>query len=275
MDISEYFRSNTRELLYTPNSIDSISIKQNIISIHHHTLDDTLEKGVSTIEEKKAFFDELFSLGPRKLVDNKVLIQTLKTIEHMTESEEWSFNSPELIRLLPSNPQCVTISVGDFCDELIALYLLFIAYRVLIWEEENIPKHWITALKRTQLLLAGPFNTLADRCREHIHMMNLMVQDSQVHTTFYFDDDLKLRDRIEVDSLYNALVHQLMLHIAAGSEGLENGRLATCERCLKAFVKIHGNQRFCKDCNHPNIRANECKARKRKKEAANAQEKHP
>ena len=82
-----------------------------------------------------------------------------------------------------------------------------------------------------------------------------------------------IKEVLHTDSLYNALIYQLLMHIAGGDEKI-TGSYGVCASCGNTFFREFKHKKYCKDCDKPSERVKACRAKKRK-EAANAQETHP
>ena len=97
---------------------------------------------------------------------------------------------------------------------------------------------------------------------------------SHIHRYFRINDG-KLEEYNVADSLYDALVFQLLRLVSLGQKGIFTS-IGICANsaCRSVFEMEHGNQRYCPKCrqgkNFDAMRKAECRKRKKARDAQNA-----
>lgn len=269
MNIADYFVTKTKPIVYTRNHFASVKIVNDEIELVPFILLDQVQ-GLTREEKRARFIAEMQEYGSKTIIDNKKLVCALSAIEKFLPLMNSADTLPtEIIELL-------SFASGEidkrwFFDELEQMYLLYRCYRVLIWGEEQMPERYLTAIKKEVILHDAERNSVIDWCWEFVQYVCQMVQDESVRIEYKIHPPI-IEESLYTKTLYHALMHQLIMHIAAGKEGLDGYQLAECQSCHKVYKKRHGNQKFCPYCsrNCERVRA----YKHRKKEAAHANESH-
>ena len=262
MDIEEYFRSRTREISYHRNHFERVWVENGCIHMEHYRYQDHMPADSAPEEMRIAFIEEMKIYGIQTLCDNRQLVMALETIDAADNSGVWDATSGFLQELLPSSGKSFTLET--WVDNLRSLMMLFHCYRVIVWEEQQLPATYQAFLADVIELTDAIHAPLEEQCWEFISYMIMVFNDETISSGMHVNGHA-LEERLSARSLYSALVYQLLMHIAAGKDGLNGASIAVCESCRQAFLKEHGNQRFCKICRTPSNRVRSC--RQRKKEA--------
>lgn len=268
MDTADYFVANTKPISYPRQHFKSVTVEGDWILLQHFDLEDEFPPGTTSEERKEAFRRELREYGTQTLNDNRLLASALTAIEDTINIQSFPISSPIMMELYP--PLTKKLHKDDFAYNLTILYLLFLCYRELIWEE-----HCLTSEQLTYISELNHFSdslTRSDLCWNFISFVSCMFHDNSITVQMHIAPP-DIREVQNADSLYYALLHQLLLHIAAGKEGLDGYHLAECQSCHQPFKKRHGNTKFCPLCGRNSERVRDYK--RREKETRNAQESNP
>lgn len=270
MEIADYFIAKTKRISFQRYHIKSVTLDGDHLFLDYYTLTNVYPPEATSEERKRAILQEFRDYGSRHVEDNKLLISALTAIENTYTSGQFNFSLPILRELFPKGAH--KILIDDYKYRIEVLYLLYRSYRVLIWGEANLPAECISRIK---LLCGTPWD-----CTPHDHAMSFlnftltMEHDHTIESSFSIDPNTgELTEVLRADTLYDALIHQLLLHIAAGTKGLDGYYLAECNSCHKPFKKRHGNTKFCPLCGRNSERVRDYK--RREKEAQHAQESNP
>lgn len=271
VNIEEYFRSRTREISYQRNHFERVWVAGNDICMEHYLYQNHMPEDAAPEDERLAFIKRMQGYGRNTLCDNRQLVMALEAIADAETSGVWDATSGFLQELLPY--WRLSIPMRTWVDDLRSLMMLFHCYRVIVWEERQLPAAYRAYLAEIIKLTDAISAPLEEQCWEFISYMIMVFHDETITCGMHLNGHV-LEERLSARSLYSALVYQLLLHIAAGKDGLNGASIAVCESCRQAFMKEHGNQRFCKICRTPSNRVRSC--RQRKKEAtAHAPQDHP
>ncbi len=265
--INDYFISKTKHILYDRNHYKAIRDDNTFITVEffdYHSL-------AQQHHDKKALFQQyMHEYGIKSIEDNTLLISTLTEISKVIDINKdisYSYNQLSIPAykfvdgifpdLFP--PFQTTIHVNDFKDNLLSLFSLFVCYRVIVWKENNVPQACVHYIKSTTF---SHNLSLLEACWKYVDYISTMLLDDRVYVEFSIHNGI-LHEQTYTYSLMNALLYQLLLHIAAGENGIEGHSLAECAKCHDSFIKKHGNQRFCKKCSRNSERVKDYKARRK------------
>lgn len=203
----------------------------------------------------------------RTITDNSVLAYYINCIETAIENEELDNACLTLSELLPSISK--EISIDDQSYRLMCLYCLYQCVIHLVWHLSISSQ---AAIRYMEKIVQPVGKSTEDLCWSFTCYANMFMQDQAINIlTIVNPPDIK--EVLHTDSLYNALIYQLLMHIAGGDEKI-TGSYGVCASCGNTFFREFKHKKYCKDCDKPSERVKACRAKKRK-EAANAQETHP
>lgn len=268
MNIADYFISKTKPIEYQRNHYKTVSVEGDWILLQHFRAEDAYSEGASEEERHQAIIHEFHNYGIQTLSDNHTLCTVLTAIENALNSGRLYYKDPVMQELYPALK--TKVHKDDFTNNITILYLLYLCYREIVWEESCLTDEQIAFIRKLCNLEEQTEHTSV--CWEFIPFVLTMYHSDTIVT----DIRLSYPTLYEVQrasSLYSALIHQLILHLAAGKGGLDGYRLAECQSCHQPFKKRHGNTKFCSLCGRNSERVHDYK--RRRKEAANAQETHP
>ena len=268
MNTADYFVANTKPISYHRNHYKSVTVEGDWILLQPFELKDACPPDATDEERKEALRRELLEYGAQTLNDNRLLSTALTAIEDALNMQSLPISAPIMIELYP--PLTQRLHKDDFGYNLTTLYLLFLCYRELIWEEDCLTSEQLSYISELNHFFDSP--SRSDLCWEFISFVSCMFHDHSITVQMRIAPP----DICEVqnaDSLYYALLHQLLLHIAAGKEGLDGYHLAECQSCHQPFKKRHGNTKFCSLCGRNSERVRDYK--RREKEAQHAKESNP
>ena len=270
MEIADYFIAKTKRISFQRYHIKSVTSDGDHLLLDYYTLTNICPHDATREERKKTIMQEFRDYGTRHVEDNRLLVSALSAIENSFTSGQFNFSLPILRELFPKGTH--KLLIDNYKYRLEVLYLLYRSYRVLIWGDTHLPSECISHIKR---LCGTPWDSTP-----HDHAMSLlnytltMEHDHTIESSFSIDPDTgELIEELRADTLYDALIHQLLLHIAAGTKGLDGYYLAECNSCHKPFKKRHGNTKFCPLCGRNSERVRDYKLRGKEKQ--HAQESNP
>jgi len=206
--------------------------------------------------------------------DNSILIQVLEAIEEAPDLPEM------LLEKLVKNYHIGNIElahgytyipVSTLREELYNLYLLYICYRILVWGEKLEDIDYIWRNRFHLKIESRTYETDRDLCRAFLTF--LIECDVSCNMVFIMNESGNLQRMYECNTVDDALVYQLFLHIEAGEDGLNGYSLARCKRCGSTYPQATRKFSLCAICRKPSERTRAC--REKKKEAQHAQENHP
>lgn len=166
------------------------------------------------------------------------------------------------------------VAISGLREELNNLYLLFICYRILIWNEKlsSIGPLWKERLRRKAEQASVISSNEHELCTGFLTL--LIQNDVSCNTVFTMTESGELQRIYECNTVDDALIYQLFLHIEAGEKGRNGYTLAHCKRCGAMYPQETRKYSLCDICRTPSERTRACREKKRK-EALNAQENHP
>ena len=272
MNIQDYFIAKTKPIQYPRNHFKTITVEGDWIHLQSFTLEDAYLPDASDKERHAAIVKEWSDYGDKVLTDNTMLYTALAAIEEALQGERLYYASPIMqeLYIVPENQIHHKIHGDDFTDKLTRLYLLFLCYKEIIWEQRC-----LTAGQIAYIRTPGSKDDALPRstiCWEYVNFILTMFHNGQITTEMRMDQ-ATLYEVQKAPTLYHALLYQLLLHIAAGKEGLDGYHIAECQSCHQPFKKKHGNAKFCELCGRNSERVRAYK--RSKKEAAHAQENNP
>lgn len=271
IQIIDYFCSNTKEILYCRNHFSQIQEKDGNLVLTPYQIGDNIPDDASPLERRLEFIHEVSQYYECSVRDNKLLVRALDEIEKCLESGQWDFTRGFLVEILPFHGQ--TLSKEYIISSLTVLYMLFQCYKVIVWDEKKLPAPYDKMIDDEIKYSDAPHHTLVERCRDYVCYATSLFVDSNI-TTQIHTDGYTFQEVLQSATLYDALFYQMLLHIAAGKEGLNGYSIAECKSCHQTFKKKHGNQKFCQVCSQNSERVRAYKARK-KEESAHAPQIHP
>lgn len=209
--------------------------------------------------------------------DNRILIHVLETIEDAPDLPD-SILKELVAKYHIGNIELTDgytyIPISTLRQWLYNLYMLYICFRVLVWEVTltDITSHiW---KKRLLDFLDEQLPTIAtfrEICTTWLaEFVNCGIQ---CDVTFEINANGSLARQYECKTIDDALIYLLLLHIEAGKDGLNGFTLAKCKRCGKIYPQETRKYSLCEQCREPRERTKACRARK--KVAQNAQESNP
>ena len=201
------------------------------------------------------------------LSDNALLIHTLEIAEQIVRQDivddlhTWSgmkYSGSDM-------------HIADYYMDYFELYLLYLCYCRLVWEED------ISSEKRCLKYLRDNFNAQSDNLDDQCWAYIWRGSDSiTTQISFGGDDDTKtIHEYIHCPNKFNALQTQLFLHIAKGKTALEGRSVDTCSRCGEKFIKEHGNKKYCALCASVAGRSKAYRTRKKEAKQNAAKENNP
>lgn len=247
MKIKEYLLAPTKEIEYT--------ICLNPIVIENVD-DETKERWINVKPKKNDSFDidkanspdDYWEHEERILpVDNAALVSFLERIELLMETAQTFSDIDDFVLQLAK--EGFIYSCHASCDSLFRRYIIplfqnWIMYKKRVWEEK-IDIKW----KKLDWLYIEEQVTLPDSYTVQINN----------------DGNNSFSEKIYCKNLLEALNLQMTLHIVNKPESEVQGfSLGHCEECGVAFIKQHGNQRFCEIHGAAKERVKACKARRKK-----------
>lgn len=273
MDVSEYFCHNTKTILYSPSWVKECAINRYHVSftLLAVTEFESITPETVTKEQQNRILTELMQVEPRTLCDNTELIAALRLIESVYGgiSGKW-YIIKDLISHRLQRSKDRSFLLASHRSELERLYKLFVCYQVLVWEETNVHQKAMQdiiemAKREKKAIEISPYDACCSYLSSHANKYTAPEHRFEVKNG-------QLLEFIKARSLYDALVYQILLHIAAGKAGLDGCSLAECVTCGKAYKKKHGNQKFCPICSRNSERV---RAYKQRKKEAQSHAPHP
>ena len=214
-----------------------------------------------------------FNSTSRILPDNAQLIQHISYIEKAIQENSLADCCLVLSELLlppldeHGNPQWLTIA--DQTDRLMCLYCLYQCVIHLVW---HLPISSTEAIQFMRECVQPAGNSIEALCWSFTSYVNLMLQEDSIHVLTILNPPT-INEVLHTKYLYNALIYQLLMHIAAGDKGV-SGSYGVCTACGNTFFRAFKHKKYCEDCDKPSERVKACRAKKRK-EAQHAQESNP
>ena len=251
--VEDYFISTVEPIDYRPHGI--FALNSTIKNDPHEAL---LTRAVQAANNQILF-------------DNKLLIRILKQIyrDGTVADNEWQISQRDIL----SDENQI---VRDENTEIAALQAMFIAFRVIVWEEK------LSAEDRNnehiQFATAGLFVKNGMRSRmndEDICWQTIqdLLWKYEVLYSFHIEVlplDKEIHTRVTANDLFAALLYQLLMHIRAGEAGLSGASIAYCKECGQKFIRFNTRQRYCKQCGTGSARTKRCQQRKKEGGEANA-----
>lgn len=268
MNIQDYFIAKTKPIQYPRNHFKSVTVDGEDIILQPFMLEDSYLHDASDKERHEAIVREWCDYGNKTLTDNTMLCTALTAIEKTLQGESLYYTTPimqELYTVVKGK-----LHVDDHINKLTQLYLLYLCYKEIVWEQHCLTADQIAYMRKTLFKEeALPRSVL---CWEFIAYILTMFHSGTVTTELRLDPPTLYEVQV-APSLYHALLYQLILHIASGKEGLDGYHIAECQSCHQPFKKKHGNTKFCELCGRNSERVRDYK--RREKEKQHAQENNP
>lgn len=247
----------TKEIQYVSNIDKRFVKKDNVILIQpNENYPFVRRNGESFVLESLA----------RTLSNNEVLVHYIEKIGSAIRKNTLLTSCLELTELIPTGYK--EISIDTQIDDLLNLYSLYHCFLCLVW---HIP---ITDPVISDHIKKTVFPVINDQehlCWSFVSFVTIMLMDEKIKTILVTNPPI-IREVLHIDSLYSALLYQLLMHIAAGEEGTK-GSFAICESCGETFFRERKHKKYCTYCDRPSERTRACRAKK--KEVPHAQEIHP
>lgn len=264
MKIADYFCSRTKPIRYVRNHYKTAARQGNKVVVEHFALADWIIGNDQVRQSKLApgiyAMRQEVAHTQRRLDDNAELIENLQLIDDAIRRDKLRLAAECLQDLFP--PRVREIDLGEQEDRLRLLYWLFICYRVIVWEEASYPTGVIEQMKSQFQHSLHPAWTDTEICWHFVSFVSMIIQDRTMHASLVVADHA-VTEVLRAESLYDALIYQLLLHFAAGRAGLDGASIAECQGCHQPFKKLHGNQKFCPLCGRNSERARDYKARRK------------
>lgn len=214
-----------------------------------------------------------FNSPSRTLSDNTQLVQHISFIENAIHDNSLEDCCITLSELLPrpnaehTHPQWTTIA--DQTYRLMCLYCLYQCVIHLVW---HLPISSTEAIQFMRECVQPVGNSTEALCWSFTSYVNLFLQEESIHVLTILNPPT-ITEVLHTEHLYNALIYQLLMHIAAGNKGV-SGSYGVCTACGNTFFRAFKHKKYCEDCDKPSERVKACRAKKRK-EAQHAQENNP
>lgn len=268
MNIADYFIGRTKPIEYIRNHYKTVSMEGDWIVLEPFQTKDAYAEDASDEERHQAIIREFRDYGIRTLSDNHMLCTALAAVESALEDGKACYTRPIMQELYPA--MTTRIHKDDFTAHITALRLLFLCYREIVWDEPCLTSDQLAAIRR----ICSPEEEAGRSaiCWEYVSYVLTFFHDNAIESRLKMNPPT-LYEVQRARSLYHALLHQLLLHIAAGKDGLDGYHLAECQSCHQPFKKKHGNTKFCILCGRNSERVRDYK--RRAKEKQHAQETHP
>lgn len=208
-----------------------------------------------------------FNSTSRTLHDNTQLTQCIGFIEKAIQDNSLEDCCIALSELLPRPPDETTIA--DQSYRLMCIYCLYQCVIHLVW---HLPISSTEAIQFMRECVRPVSKSIEALCWSFTSYVNMMLQDEAIRVLTILNPP-SIDEVLHTDYLYNALVYQLLMHIAAGDKSV-SGSYGVCASCGNTFFREFKHKKYCEDCDKPNERVKACRAKKRK-EAQHAQESNP
>lgn len=144
-------------------------------------------------------------------------------------------------------------------EQLVNLYATYLSWKALQWGITSDEERRLESL--LQWCGMTPDKTGEDAYREFITLNCTLISSVQI---VEFDSDGRPFAAQWYPSPLNAAHGAMLKIIAMGAEALKHRSLAICQRCGGEFIKLHGSQKFCKDCGNNTVRVMEFREKKAK-----------
>lgn len=208
-----------------------------------------------------------FKSHTHTLTDNSVLINTINYLEKELSTEGTLDNA--VLALPDFLPRYGKIDISTQSYELMCLYCLYQCVIHLVW---HLPISNQAAIQHMKECVQPVGNSTENLCWAFISYVNMLLQDQALRILTIVNPP-EIKEVLHTESLYNALIYQLFMHIDAG-ESRVTGSYGVCASCGDSFFRAFKHKKYCERCAQPSERVKACRA-KQKKEDHHAQETHP
>ena len=211
------------------------------------------------------------------LKDDMLLIRVLKQIEEygMVTIEEWT-DYRRAISELPAEERIDRLNKMELSAneqiEIETLQAMFIAFRVIVWDEELSSKdkenRIVSLFSKDERPHWKPDSFINDKdiCW---HMVSCLTLDYEKWFSFHifaFEDIGEIETRVTASDFFTALFYQLLMHIKAGEKGKNGATIAHCKQCGAEFIRHTAQNKYCPQCASDSARTARHRANAKQKE---------
>ena len=210
------------------------------------------------------------------LSDNSTLVEVLENIEDALTSDRIEEYATSATKLFPHTDNCQAIPIYLLVARLKALYAVYLAYRIIVWQDRQVTLNDIQQVYNAFGFLEAerhidkvhrneeyqPERAISERAQ----LLDLVKHaiscyPASAPQTVIIVKDGKIQEQRYCDSLYTALLYQLVSHIMQGDNARYKTTLKTCAVCGKSFVSLRKNNTLCEVCSDPKLKMRRSRAK--------------
>lgn len=211
------------------------------------------------------------------LSDNLTLVEVLESIEDALYYDRIEEYATSATKLFPHTDDCQAIPLYLLVARLKALYAVYLAYRIIVWQDRQVTLQDIKQVYNAFGFLEEERRLDAIHRKEEYQPEKAVSEHAQLlelvkHTMGYYPASApqtvivvkvgKIQEKRYCDSLYTALLYQLTSHIVQGDNARYKTTLKTCAVCGKSFVSLRKNNTLCEVCSDPKLKMRRSRAKR-------------